>query len=144
MKHIYRIFILLGLLLIFHTNISFPQYVSYGYDATGNRIKREIVMSTYNNIRKAPQKASVSECLSDRTIKIYPNPTKGMLKIEIGGWTETDRGSITIHSTNGAILITRSLTESSMTFDITNYSAGIYLMHIKIGDKGTTWKIIKE
>lgn len=31
-----------------------------------------------------------SDILSERTIRIYPNPTSGRLKIEIGGYDNSD------------------------------------------------------
>lgn len=145
MKHIYRRFILFALALILNIGAAFPQHIAFGYDAAGNRIKREIVIShNSNSLRKAPQKAFVTEMLSDKTIKIYPNPTKGVLKIEIVGWSEADNGTITIFNTNGAKLMLTSFTEPSVTIDLTGYTPGIYLMLITIGDKDTTWKIIKE
>lgn len=82
--------------------------------------------------------------LSDRTIKIYPNPTKGMLKIEVSPWLETDMGTATLYNSNGAGLMSVPLTETSTILDITGYTTGMYLMHIKLGDNETTWKIIKE
>lgn len=51
---------------------AFAQTLSYSYDAMGNRIAREIVISK----SAAPKKDTtsyVSEVLSERTVKIYPN-----------------------------------------------------------------------
>lgn len=93
---------------------------------------------------KHPPKTVASEMLSDKTIRIYPNPTKGMLKIEISGWSEQDSGSITVFNTNGARLVSTPLSNPATTVDITGCTPGIYLMLVRINDKESTWKIIKE
>lgn len=85
MKQFCLKFTLLVLVVVFSAGIAFSQNISYGYDAAGNRIKREIIISSNNNSRKGVKKSSFTESLNDKTIKIYPNPTKGLLKIEIGG-----------------------------------------------------------
>lgn len=145
MKQIYQFLSLIALFLCLQPELMFSQYVSFGYDAAGNRIKREIILETHNNdLKKAPKKAFVSETLSDKTIKIYPNPTKGILKIEIVGWTETDTGSVAMFNAGGTRLLSTPLTESTLTLDITGYTSGLYLMHIKLGENETTWKIIRE
>ncbi len=145
MNHIYKTIILCAIILFSCSEPIFSQYIGYGYDAAGNRIKRVVVMSTYSNdSRKAPKKSFVSEMLSDKTIRIYPNPTKGMLKIEVSGWSELDAGSITVFNTNGARLVSTPLSDPATTVDITGCAPGIYLMLVRINDKESTWKIIKE
>ena len=145
MKQFYQSTILFALSLISFPDAASSQTISYGYDLAGNRIKREIVLSTYgDNSRKVVPKSSFAESLSDKTIKIYPNPTKGMLKVEIGGWTDTDNGSLTFFNSNGVCLISKPLVEPYETLNITEFSPGIYFMKIKIHDNETTWKIIKE
>jgi len=59
--------------------------VNFGYDNAGNRISRTISL-----LKSAPTSDSeeeppvvYSEMLSDIEIKIYPNPTDGLLKVEI-------------------------------------------------------------
>lgn len=143
MKQSYPIFTLFALTSLLCPVLSFSQYIGYGYDAVGNRIKREIIISN-NNVRKTPPKTVVSEMLSDKTIRIYPNPTKGILKIEISGWSELDAGSITVFNTNGARLVSTPLSDPATTVDITGCAPGIYLMLVRINDKESTWKIIKE
>ena len=54
------------------------QSTSYHYDAAGNRIKREIIISKKQAVAAPKTKApSYSDMLSDYQIRIAPNPTKG-------------------------------------------------------------------
>lgn len=48
MKQFYQSFILFALSLIMYADNASSQTISYGYDAAGNRIKREIVFTSYN------------------------------------------------------------------------------------------------
>ena len=73
--------------------------VSYDYDAMGNRIKREIVLSRSMENTEKP----LTETLSRKSISIYPNPTAGLLKISISGWETTDKCKFTIFSLKGAL-----------------------------------------
>lgn len=121
------------------------QFVGYGYDPAGNRIKREILIPVNENRpTQAPKKAVSTEMLSDRIIKIYPNPTKGMLKVEIGNYDASDVGVIKIFDSNGVEKLNANILESAISFDISGYSPGLYFMHIRINEDETTWKIIKQ
>lgn len=77
-----------GMILLFMLMMScivFAQNVKYTYDNAGNRVKREIVMDTKALQQEEGAMEHYSDILSERTIRIYPNPTSGRLKIEIGG-----------------------------------------------------------
>lgn len=54
------------------------QSVKYSYDNAGNRIKREIVMKAKSFYKETSTTECFSEKLSDKDIRIYPNPTKGI------------------------------------------------------------------
>ena len=56
---------------------------------------------------------------------IYPNPTKGQLKIEIQGDEQI---------TNALIYL----------YDLSGYSPGTYILKIIMGGKTSEWKIVKE
>lgn len=63
--------------------------IGYSYDAAGNRVKREIIMSVSKTMAKqqnfSSDNQSFSDMLCDHSVKIYPNPSKGVLKICIFG-----------------------------------------------------------
>ncbi len=69
------------------------------------------------------------------SIKIYPNPTTGWLKIETENHT-----TITIQDLNGKILQTQDVDKQGQ-IDISSLSSGMYLLRTK---EGVTRKFIKE
>lgn len=144
MKHPY-FFICLSVFLF---TVETPgQKITYTYDNSGNRIKREIVLSpqrTSASNEDTTERLPVSDMLADKDIKIYPNPTQGMLKVEITNYESSDSGSIHVYSMNG-----QTVTHSEISFyltdiDISNSPNGIYLMQIQLNGTSTTWRIIKQ
>jgi hypothetical protein len=122
--------------------------IGYSYDAAGNRVKREIVMSPRRAMtRQQNQKLenqSFSDMVRDHSIKIYPNPTEGALKISILGLKEADVCSIGVYTLQGSQILTEDVTSGNIGIDISNQPAGIYLLKIAINNNSTTWKIIKK
>ncbi|WP_080903839.1 hypothetical protein [Parabacteroides sp. Marseille-P3160] len=75
--------------------------VKYSYDNAGNRIKRKIIVSTKSAPESSTEPEYYSEILSEKEFRIYPNPTTGYLKVEVNGWEETDKGTITLYTLSG-------------------------------------------
>ena len=122
--------------------------IGYSYDAAGNRVKREVIMSVSKNIAKQQKKSSdnqsFSDMLSDHTVKIYPNPTKGDLKISIFGLKVKDQCSLVVYTTIGVQILTKKVETDNTDIDISNQPNGVYLLQITINGTATTWKIVKE
>ena len=63
--------------------------VSFRYDSNGNRTAKEIVLSSLkNNELSDPEFVDddfsvFDDKIEDTSIKIYPNPTKGFLRVDI-------------------------------------------------------------
>lgn len=119
--------------------------VSFSYDNVGNRVKREIIVEK----KAAPSRETAnpeyfSEMLSEKEIRIYPNPTDGFLKIEISGYEDSDECSLSIFNMSGQqlqrIIVTTPLTD----IDITTQTNGLYIFHIVLNGEDSTWKIIKR
>ncbi|NPD82006.1 T9SS type A sorting domain-containing protein [Prevotella sp. PINT] len=122
---------------------SFSQSLSFSYDNAGNRVKREITMAA----KALPKKSNAtyfSEMLSEKNIRIYPNPTKGLLKVEIIGYDSSDKCNLSIFGTSGQFILSTSLTSSIGNLDISSCPDGICLLHISLNGKESTWKIIKK
>lgn len=122
---------------------SFSQSLSFSYDNAGNRVKREITMAA----KALPKKSDTtyySEMLSEKYIRIYPNPTKGQLKVEIVGYENFDKCNLSIFGTSGQVVLSSSLASSIGSLDISFCPDGIYLLHISLNGKESTWKIIKK
>ena len=68
---------------------------------------------------------------------IYPNPTNGILNIDLEG----DK-NIEVYSMEGKLL--NSEWTNGLQFDISSFTAGIYLIKVSHQDKVYTSRIIKE
>ena len=129
--------------------------VSYGYDAAGNRVSRFIDLSSLRSA-SAPdeeeQPAAVySEKLSDIEIKIYPNPTAGLLKVEIHNLPGDQTADILLYNLSGRLINSHKGVNEFVTVDISAQPPGTYLMKIVAGETTfggsqyqTEWKIIKK
>ncbi len=119
--------------------------ILYGYDAAGNRISRTIELSSRSAPAPEEEEPTVySEILSEIELKIYPNPTDGLLKVEIYNLPVEQAAEIRLYSLSGALVTTLGGITDSVTIDISNQPAGTYVMKIVAGDKQTEWKIIKR
>ena len=120
--------------------------VTYRYDAAGNRISRTIVLSP----RSAPasteneQTVVYTEMLADIKLKIYPNPTDGLVKVEIYNLPEGQTAQIWIYAMTGKLISIYKNVSNTVSINISNEPAGIYVMKITAGEYRTEWKIIKK
>ena len=138
-----KISVLLFAILLIQTS-SYAD-VQYSYDASGNRIKKEIVLNTKQSIQTVDENIKpASEMLSERNIKIFPNPTHGILKIEINPLEKEDNSIIAVSKMSGQLLIQFDNVESSTEMDLSQYANGLYLLQIVINGENSVWKIIKE
>ena len=135
-----------------NTSLSYAQdRIEYEYDAAGNRLGRTIIMSnrarSNNDMQEsepAPTASYVDVIDGQTTVTIYPNPTQGLLKIDIDNMPENNQSSIRIYDINGKMLLLKSNVENSTEIDLSSQSSGVYLLKINLSGKTTTWKIIKQ
>lgn len=124
------------------------QKIEYAYDYAGNRISRTVVVLPPSQVKKhtddtIPPKP-VEEKLGIRTIKIYPNPTKGMLAVEIMGGDENDAIEIQLISGQGIRLQTLKPATEKTPVDMRNYPTGWYILRIVAGKEIKEMKIVKQ
>ncbi len=134
--------------------------VTYGYDAAGNRTSRNktITMARSGQSVKRDSttvttevKAAVTEPevfeekLSEMKIIIYPNPTQGLLRVDISGAEIPAGARIYLYNSGGGLLRQWNNISGYNTIDISAQPAGSYLMRIVLdGKNASTWKIVKE
>jgi len=118
--------------------------VKYAYDASGNRIKREILL-TKSAVATTTEPEVFTDQVVERKVKIYPNPTQGQLKVEVENTEGIKNCTITITAMNTGKLITKKKATLPITdIDISNQPFGIYIMLIEIDGEYTFWKIMKN
>lgn len=121
--------------------------IGYAYDMAGNRIKREIVMSASQAMAKKQSFESqdfYSERLREHSVKIYPNPTQGNLKVSISGLETSDKCRLGVYSIQGTQIFAFDVSTDNADVDISNQPNGVYLLQITINGQSTTWKIVKQ
>ena len=118
----------------------------YSYDASGNRTDRIIDLTKSGKI---PNGSSISsedffdDKIADFNIKIYPNPTKGILKVEIPGLGDQN-ARLAIYNLQGKQIVNNKVFNNLSTVNLSNYPPGMYILKILIGQKSSEWKIIKD
>lgn len=118
------------------------QSFTYSYDASGNRTERVInLLKSSNNKSQQEIELNISETTG---IKIYPNPTKGLLKINIRGYENGTQFNFKLFDIEGTELISKETGESQIELNLSDYKSGIYILHLLIEDQIFKWKIIKD
>ena len=147
MKTLLR-FALSAVVLLIPT-LSSGKTVEFLYDASGNRITRQIVIQT----RSLPMEEDNGESkpdemfqdqVAEKTIRIYPNPTKGDLKVEISGYEERDSGTLMLFSMSGQLLMTADITAEINDLNLSNLPDGMYILRISLNGDDSVWRIIKD
>ena len=124
--------------------LMFAQTIRYDYDGAGNRLTRYSVMSPNRVAKSTSIDEFLSDSLSKRNIRIYPNPTQGLLRIRIDQLSEEDICSIRLFSLSGQQILVMPLQTTETELNISDQSNGIYILQILLNGEASSWKIIKE
>ncbi len=120
--------------------------VSYTYDQAGNRITRTITLNSAGAKQHTETTDSVvvKDMIGERTITVYPNPTKGALNIEITGGDDKSRIHLMLFNADGKRLQNKTVQPGIHPIDMTAYPVAFYILKVQDGDKFTEYKIIKQ
>lgn len=136
--------IIVLILILFSALPITAQSFSYAYDVSGNRIHREMVeLKSMTNYSDTSTEAVVSK-LEEMQISIFPNPTQGVLRIEITNLPEGSDGSLTIWNLGGQEVLHLFSISSSMLADMSGLPTGNYLMQLKVGTENKEWTVVKQ
>jgi hypothetical protein len=137
----------------FQMSIGEPE-LQYSYDASGNRTDRRVEFASFTQAGEQEEEEEIIyiEKLSysggiekpEADIRIYPNPTRGQFAVEIGSFSGITTGEVSLTDANGKILDKKEISTGKLNFDISRELPGIYLINIRLGEKISTWKIIKQ
>ena len=123
----------------------------FAYDQNGNRIQnwvtiykmtdRDSVGSSANDTISGQGRSKKVE--SFESVRLYPNPTPGILELKISDLNSGEGVEYVIYSTGGLELLRKKVTQSPSQINIETYSPGTYLIKITRAKGSETWKIIK-
>lgn len=122
------------------------QRIKYTYDNAGNRLTRqkEIVVQTRGALSDEEEPSVYEEELSETKVTIYPNPTRGMLKVDISGVEKFENARISLYDLTGKLLQQWAGISQSNEIDLSERTPGMYIMQVVYNGKISSWKIIKE
>ena len=135
---------------------SIAQSIEYTYDNAGNRIARKIIPAQPEQVQQENEDSTevnedetknpevYEDFIAKQELKIYPNPTRGKLKIEMVNYNADATGTIQVYDLSGRLVLNLSTIQQSMEIDITSQPAGQYIMIIVIDQQKSEWKIIKQ
>ncbi len=134
----------ISLLLLLSDMMPAQNRIGYSYDSAGNRVQRAIILQA----PKAPPVSKIRESFTDnfgkRSIKIYPNPTLGRIRVSIAGFGGEDNCELTVYSASGQQIFKETNARALTYIDFSKQLSGIYLLKIVLNGELTTWKIIKR
>jgi len=149
------------ILVLTRLSILTGQTVEYAYDNNGNRISRSIVVEELQSksvsfpVINPKSLKAVENALMAETQEIipeegelytivYPNPNKGLLKIEISNMPLESRKEMRLYDLSGTELIIKKDFDSYSELDINRLKDGIYILRIKINERLFDFKVIKN
>jgi hypothetical protein len=145
-----RLYILAFLLMALVPFVGSAQYdFGFTYDSSGNRHMRSVIPLKNavippdslhaNRIVKA-----IEDQIGLQKALIYPNPTKGLLRIQLPCLAEQE-ATISVFDLNGKLMIQKTAVESNNEVNLSSYPSGFYIMTILVGKENRKeWKIIKD
>jgi hypothetical protein len=149
-----KIVSLIAVLFIYSVFVQ-SQTIQFTYDENGNRIERVLVSQRLKSATidfpvKDLKKLELADEKKDQlidsetTLKVYPNPTKGLLRIEVSNIPEGASTQVKLYDYSGVELINQNDFPPSQVLDISRFKDGLYILRIIINSKVTNWKIIKN
>jgi GxGYxYP putative glycoside hydrolase C-terminal domain/GxGYxY sequence motif in domain of unknown function N-terminal/Alpha-L-arabinofuranosidase B (ABFB) domain/PA14 domain/Bacterial Ig domain/Ricin-type beta-trefoil lectin domain-like/Glycosyl hydrolases family 2/Glycosyl hydrolases family 2, sugar binding domain/Secretion system C-terminal sorting domain/Glycosyl hydrolases family 2, TIM barrel domain len=87
----------------------------------------------------AARAGSEQEANAEKVLLITPNPTTGLLNIQVG-----ESSTVSVYNALGIEVIASQVVEDKGTLDLSNLSYGIYLVKINNGSGLTTQSVLKK
>ena len=78
----------------------------------------------------------------DDEISIYPNPTSGILTIDMV--TNNEAMLLTIYDANAKLINTHTVSGQIFTIDLSEFEKGVYVITLSVNNKQAIFKVIRE
>lgn len=103
----------------------------YGY---GGGLSDPIGITISSNV-------GISDLLSKANVSMYPNPTRGMLHINLGEY-KSQVIKMNVYNTKGQLVMNREIVRKSSEFDLSTLPQGIYMVELKNGINKSSSRIV--
>jgi YD repeat-containing protein len=135
------------------------QTISYSYDANGNRTgrilnvqqQRSLEIPGGDTLLLPPVEPDYDKMATDIVLvegelntTVYPNPTKGLLKIEISNMPLNAKTEARLYNLSGNQVMIRKDFGNNYDMDLSNMKDGTYILRIRISNRIFDWKVIKN
>ena len=120
--------------------------IRYEYDRIGNVILRYKI-SVQNLQRTIQEKTSGTnpEPIAGKAMKVYPNPTRGVVKIVFSGMGDAIDIQTRLYNSKGSLLKSEIGNSSApISIDMSSYPPTWYILKVSAGKEAKEFKIIKE
>ena len=77
-------------------------------------------------------------------IAVYPNPTRGLLTVKISNMPQSSASSLTLFDMQGRVITQQQTLAEENQLDISAQPFGTYVMQVVVGQKSTSWKVVKQ
>ena len=122
--------------------------IRFTYDDSGNRIERRLIILGDKSAQIGDSNSTKENVLVENQgglqIRIYPNPTKGRVKLEIPSYEAGVAGEIHVFDPNGRKVLSQKRINHINTIDLSMVKNGIYFLKLTYGGQRVDWKIIKQ
>jgi hypothetical protein len=143
MRHFFSLLVLL-LMPIFSFGQS--KVIEYSYDKAGNRTHRYVITLSSNTLMSAQiDIPPLEHNLGPLEIKIFPNPTRGQLLVEVQNGDDESKYTFYLYDISGKLMIEESIKgNGSQPLNLSSFNPGTYILILKTPDEKMEYKIIKE
>ncbi len=137
-------YLLALLLLLAYVDVAQAQQLTYEYSPTGNRRQCYVGFAKIVSPDLPEKQEQYTETMDSIQFTVYPNPTKGLLKVGIDTDMKVSSLEIELYDVNGKKVIEKSAVSQEIELDITEVSAGSYFMKVFVNDQSYYWNVLKE
>lgn len=136
---------ILLLFLFFCSIISYSQDLQYHHDANGNRVLREVINvgsnKTSNSSTSGITGNSSVGYLLEYSVSVFPNPTAGLLKVQLEGLEQT--GNLEVLDMQGKQVLAMPMNAQN-TIDLSAMASGTYILRLRLEGVPKEWLIVKR
>jgi len=123
--------------------------IRFSYDDAGNRISRDVIYLKSTEVNPADSSGTASPAvfsnlLQGCEVRVYPNPTRGQLSVEVLNLPAGETYSAEIYTSGGMALLKEEGLSHGHTLDLSGFREGMYVLRIILLRETMTWKVIKD